>query len=175
MARLVAFLRAVNVGGRTIKMDQLRRVFERGGFENVETFIASGNVIFDAPTGSAAALESRIEQQLEKAFGYQVGVYLRSGEEVAAVAAHEPFDVPDDASLFVVFLRDAPDRAMWSKVTGLRSEYDDFAARKREVYWMTRRGFSGSTVAPAFGKICVNGTMRNVTTVRKLAAKYGFR
>ena len=61
MPRYVAFLRAINVGGHTVKMDQLRRLFERLGFSKVETFIASGNVIFESASRSAKALEKNTE------------------------------------------------------------------------------------------------------------------
>ena len=70
--KYVAFLRAINVGGHTVKMDHLRNLFESMGFANVETFIASGNVIFDSKTKSTAALEMEIENQLQAALGYEV-------------------------------------------------------------------------------------------------------
>lgn len=68
MTRYVALLRAINVGGRTVKMDALRAVFGDLGFGNVETFIASGNVLFEAP-GKPAVLESQIETALNQALG----------------------------------------------------------------------------------------------------------
>ena len=70
--RYVAFLRAINVGGHVVKMDRLRRIFESMRFRNVETFIASGNVIFEA-AGNADVLERRIEK------GLAVGAGLRGG------------------------------------------------------------------------------------------------
>ena len=172
--RFVAFLRAINVGGHTVKMDRLRALFESLDFENVETFIASGNVVFESAAKGDAVLEARIEKHLAKGLGYEVGTFVRSGEEVAAVAKQQPFDAPAGASLFVMFLKEPLDRGIWKKVRDLRCPTDDFQTKGREVYWLTHRGFSGSTVAPAFGKLCAAGTMRNITTVRKLAAKYGF-
>src|SRR6476620_4469524 len=76
--RLIAFLRAINVGGHTVKMEVLRRLFEELGFENVETFIASGNVIFDAPDDDQGALEKQIEGQLRTSLGYEVATFVRS-------------------------------------------------------------------------------------------------
>ncbi len=73
MPRYVAFLRAINVGGHTVKMDYLRMLFEALGFSNVETFIASGNVIFDSKATSAKALEKRIEHCLAEALGSRSG------------------------------------------------------------------------------------------------------
>ena len=83
MPRTIAFLRAVNVGGHTVKMDALRRHFESLGFSNVETFIASGNVIFETPFKNARTLESSIENKLRDALGYEVAAFLRTDAELA--------------------------------------------------------------------------------------------
>jgi uncharacterized protein (DUF1697 family) len=64
MTRYIAFLRAINVGGHNVKMDYLRELFESLGYVNVQTFIASGNVIFDSPTEDARTLEKEIEDHL---------------------------------------------------------------------------------------------------------------
>src|SRR4029077_5658519 len=81
-----AFLRAVNVGGRIVKMEDLRRHLAAMGLANVETLIASGNVVFDAPAKSAEPLQARIEAGLKKSLGYEVKTFVRSSEEIAAVA-----------------------------------------------------------------------------------------
>src|ERR1700682_4540537 len=91
MPRYVAFLRAINVGGHTVKMDYLRGLFEAIGFTNVETFIASGNVIFDSKSKNAPALERRIEKHLEETLGYKVAAFLRATSELAEVANYKPF------------------------------------------------------------------------------------
>ncbi|MBK7317116.1 MAG: DUF1697 domain-containing protein [Anaerolineales bacterium] len=69
MTRYFTFLRAINVGGHTVKMDVLRQLFESLGFSNVETFIASGNVIFEAKTADGKSLEKKIEKALKEALG----------------------------------------------------------------------------------------------------------
>src|ERR1043166_2432444 len=89
--RLVAFLRAINVGGHTVTMERLRKEFEGMGFSGVETFIASGNVIFTARAGNPAALGKKIEARLRAALGYEVATFVRTAEEVAAVAGYQPF------------------------------------------------------------------------------------
>ena len=76
MSRYIAFLRAINVGGHTVTMDRLRALFTSLGFTRVETFIASGNVIFDTPSRSPTKLESNIEQHLQLALGYEVRTFL---------------------------------------------------------------------------------------------------
>ena len=172
--RYVAFLRAINVGGHIVKMDQLRKIFASMRLQNVETFIASGNVIFEA-AGDARALERKIEKGLATALGYEVEVFLRSIAELSAIAQHEPFEGPlDGCSLFVVFLKDSPKAAARKRYAGLRLEEDKLTINRREVYWLRRGSMTDSPVAVPLGKVVGNGgTMRNVTTVRKLAAKYG--
>src|SRR6185369_10465988 len=93
MSRYVAFLRGMNLGGRRIKNEELRRHFEEMEFEEVATFRASGNVIFSsAKRESESKLAQRVEAELDKRLGYDVPVFLRSIEEVVAIAAQQPFD-----------------------------------------------------------------------------------
>jgi len=90
MPRFVALLRAINVGGHVVKMDRLRKIFESLGFSNVETFIASGNVVFESPATNPQTLEKQIESQLQKSLGYEVVTFIRSGSELAAIANYKP-------------------------------------------------------------------------------------
>jgi uncharacterized protein (DUF1697 family) len=174
----VAFLRAINVGGRVVKMDQLRALFAGLGLANVETFIASGNVIFESPVRKAKALESRIEAHLRESLGYAVGVFIRSPAELAAIASHRPFpaaDIEADGhALYIAFVADAPGPEVAKRLRALRTDLDDFHVHGREVYWLCRTRISESVVTGAKFERAVGATttMRNATTVRKLAAKY---
>ena len=174
--RLVAFLRAINVGGHVVRMDELRRVFESLKLRNVETFIASGNVLFEGGVGDAARLEQRIERALAQALRYDVGAFIRSTAELAGIAAYRPFGAgePAGSKLSVVFLKSAPDPALRRNIEALRVATDDFHVNGREVYWLCRGGrMSESPVGARFGKVLgTNGTMRNVTTIRKLVARH---
>jgi uncharacterized protein (DUF1697 family) len=177
MTRYVAFLRAINVGGHVVRMEALRRLFESMGALNVATFIASGNVIFDTRRTNAAALERSIEAELQKALGFPVATFLRTIPEVSATAAHTPFPESEfaaGATMYVGFLKDKPAKERLRAVRALRTAVDEFAVRERELYWLRRKapwvkGYAG----PPFEKTLATGiTMRNVSTVRKLAAKY---
>src|SRR6266542_3017759 len=90
MSKHIAFLRAINVGGHNVQMTALRQLFESLGFSNIETFIASGNVIFDAKAGSTKALEKKIETCLHEALGYKVEAFIRTGAELAKIAKYQP-------------------------------------------------------------------------------------
>jgi uncharacterized protein (DUF1697 family) len=178
MHRYVAFLRAINVGGHTVKMERLRALFEELGFEDVETFIASGNVVFQCPSTDAADLERRIEAHLKAALGYAVATFLRTPREIGAAAAHQPFESPDPLAeghaLSVGFTRSAPGAEAREKVLALQTGTDEFAVHGREVYWLCRGRVSESKVTGARIEKALGlpATVRNVTTVRKLALKY---
>ena len=178
VTRYVAFLRAINVGGRRIKMDHLRELFESLGFSNVETFIASGNVIFDSPAEDTRKLEQRIEDHLRESLGYEVATFVRSASELAGIARYRPFDPSDlnaeGTSLYIAFLQAPPSAEAEQKLMAYRSEVDDFRVHGREVYWlcykkMSKSSFSGALLEKTMG---TPATVRNATTVQKLVAKY---
>jgi uncharacterized protein (DUF1697 family) len=179
MQRYVALLRGINVGGHTVKMDALRALFEEMGLQNVATFIASGNVIFETPVADARALEERIEDHLRQSLGYDVATFVRTPSELAAIAAYRPFpdDDPDAAgnALYVAFLAALPTGEVQAKLLALQTPTDAFRFHDRELYWFLRTKlsesslFSGAVVERTLGAPM---TMRNITTVRKLAAKY---
>ena len=177
-ARLVAFLRALNVGGHNVKMDRLRELFESLGLSNVETFIASGNVIFDAPAESARTLEEKIESHLRESLGYEVATFIRSTSELADIAGYRPFATSEldkeGDSLYIAFLRSQPGGEAEERLSAFRTEIDDFHVHERELYWLCRKkssesAFSGALLEKTIG---MPATMRNASTVRKLAAKY---
>lgn len=176
MPKYVALLRAINVGGHTVKMDRLRQLFEELGLKNAETFIASGNVIFDSPSRSPEALERRIERHLHKALGYEVATFIRSPADLAAIAEHEAFPPSEveNCSLYIGFAGSAPADAARDKLIGSRTSIDEFHVNAREIYWLRRKSFSESEFSGAKLEktIGMPVTIRNVTTVRKLASRF---
>lgn len=178
MDRYVAFLRGMNLGGRRIKNEELRRHFEEMGFEEVATFRASGNVVFATPKREAEAkLARRVEAELGERLGYEVPVFLRSVEEVAAIAAREPFAAEADAKskgkLQVSFLQRKPSAAAKKKALAAATDEDLLAIEGRELYWLPSGGISESEldwkpIEAALGP----GTIRTMGTVGQIAAKY---
>ncbi|MBE2214633.1 MAG: DUF1697 domain-containing protein [Opitutaceae bacterium] len=181
MPRAVALLRGINVGGHRVAMADLRRHCEALRLKNVATFIASGNVIFDAAAGAdLAALERRMEKHLAEALGFAAPTFIRTVDEIAIVAAAEPFsDAAPTDSLYVSFLRAAPDAAAQRAVLALESRVDMFCFRGRELYWRCRGKISEVSIAwPKLEKLAktaklIDGTSRNITSVRKLLAAMG--
>lgn len=173
MTRYVAFLRAINVGGHTVTMAELRSLVADAGFGDVSTFIASGNVLL-----SADAEPTDVEQALEKAFadalGYAVETFVRTRQELQRLAAAEPFGVVDGGhKVQVGFLKAVPSATVRAAVAGLSNDYDTLLVEGREVFWHTRGGISDSLVKPGVFNRALGqpSTFRNVTTVRRLADK----
>jgi len=155
-------------------MERLRALFVEMGFAGVETFIASGNVLFDSSARTHEAEERRIERGLRDALGYDVPAFIRSAGEVAAIAAFEPFTGPGMAgavALNIAFLAQPPDATSRTRVLAMATDIDTFRVHGREVYWMCRKKqseslVSGKSIEKAIGGPC---TVRGVKTVRRLA------
>lgn len=177
MPRYVAFLRAVNVGGRQVKMDELRDHFRAAGMSDVETFIASGNVIFSSTATNEAALEQKLEGHLKKVLGFEVPTLIRTTADVAAAAARTPYsdaEVATAGTFLAAFLRAPLDAAGRKGLAGLASDVDRFVAHGREVYWLatTKQSETKLTIVKFEKAVRCAATMRAMTSLRKLAAKH---
>jgi uncharacterized protein (DUF1697 family) len=178
MPKLFAFLRAINVGGHTVTMADLRAHFAGIGFRDVETFIASGNVIFTARAGQIAAHERKIEAHLKKSLGYDVATFIRTAPELIALAGYRAFPettIRSAGAYCVGFLGRPLDAAAERSLGTLATEIDEFHVHGREVYWLCRKRqheskFSNVRFEKTTGaKI----TFRNANTVARLAALAG--
>jgi uncharacterized protein (DUF1697 family) len=174
MPRCLAFLRAVNVGGRQVKMDALCSAFEELGLAAVSTFIASGNVRFDTKARSLPALERKIEAHLLGVFGFEIDTFVRTQAELAAIATHEAFDAKllAGAKTHVVgFMHDEPDAAARRAIAAFESDADHFVLHGRELHWASGLRQSESTFSNAIFEraLKLRATFRSITTVRKLA------
>src|SRR3982751_3388903 len=106
MIKYIAFLRGINVGGHHIvKMEDLRRIFASMRFENVKTFIQSGNVIFETTETNPDALAEKIGRELQKAFGFEIRTMPRALVELEEIAARNPFkNAAPDEKIYISFL-----------------------------------------------------------------------
>ncbi len=179
MPRFIAFLRALNVGGHgVVKMEALKKHFTAMGFSEVESFIASGNVVFSSK--SAKGLDGKIEAGLAGALGIEVPVFVRTLEELLALAGHHPF--PEKAvtaapTYLVGFLSKDLDAEGVDRLSALETNADRFHVRGRDFWWLSRHGqnkpaISGRALEKALGQPT---TLRNVNTVRRMAERYGDR
>ena len=178
MEKYIAFLKAINVGGHTVKMDHLKKLFEKMGFENVETFIASGNVVFETKSKNIDSIKKKIETELEKAFDYKVATFIRTTKELKEIAEHKPFKESDldnkQNYLYIGFLDNQPEIDSRKKILALSDEANEFHFNKTELYWLCRKNFSdsgitGKTLEKVLG---METTIRNSTTIRKIVLKF---
>jgi uncharacterized protein (DUF1697 family) len=176
LAQYIAFLRGINLGRRRPKMDHLRSLFVELKFTDVTTFLASGNVVFTSKTGDQRQLVKKIQDHLHQALGYEVDTFVRTRAEVAAAAAFRPFSKAElenpSHTVHVVFLNEAHRAGQEHRLAACRTEVDEFCANGREFYWLCRININESKVwsSPAIKDLALPSvTMRNLTTVRKLA------
>jgi uncharacterized protein (DUF1697 family) len=179
VSRYVAFLRGMNLGGRRIKNEELRRHFEGMGFEEVATFRASGNVIFSSSgRDGESKLARRVEAELDERLGYDVPVFLRSIDEVAAIAAEGPFDprrvAKSKGKLQVSLLVEKPSAAAKKKVLAFADAEDLLALEGRELYWLPSGGLLESDLdLKAIEALVGTDTRRTMGTIEQIAARYG--
>jgi len=151
-------------------MDRLRAIFDSLGLANVDTFIASGNVVFDA--GETAGLQASIETALAADLGFEVPTFLRTAGEVRDVLERRPF--PEDGNIEISFLPTQPDTAAARKLEATVSGDERLAVLGREVYWwhsgLTRESqHSEARVVRILG---MPTTRRSLQTVRRLTDKF---
>jgi uncharacterized protein (DUF1697 family) len=164
LTSFVALLRAVNVGGTgKLAMTDLKALCEAGGFYAVRTYIASGNVVFESKL-SEREVKREIEKRLAAHAGKPIQVIVRTGAEIAAVSAANPFpDAPGNRTV-AIFLDEAPSPSALDGVTGRVNE--QLALGKREIYVLYGDDMGRSKLKIPAAK---NGTARNMNTVAKLA------
>lgn len=176
MERYVAFLRGMNLGGRRIKNDELRRRFEELELSEVSCFRASGNVLFAAEDGNEEGVRERLEVGLGMSLGYEVPVFLRNAAELEAIAAQEPFDSAlvsaSKGKLQIAFLPAAPGAKARKQALALSDEEDRLAIEGRELYWLPSGGISESELdLKALESSLGPWTMRTKGTVAQIASK----
>src|SRR3569833_797377 len=160
MTGRVALLRGVNVGGNKLEMALLKSIGEKAGFENVRTYIASGNLVFASGDGEAICRE-RVESLIEQEFGKKLGMMVRSAAELAQVAKANPFaDCPGNR--VVAIFVDGP--LSLEGVKGQKCERSELGERAIYVHYPDGQADT-KLVIPA----AKHGTARNMNTVAKLA------
>jgi uncharacterized protein (DUF1697 family) len=166
MATWVALLRAVNLGARNkVPMAQLRDALDAAGLENVRTYIQSGNVVFEADTCEASALEAIVAKE----FGVTSVVILRTARQVRALARSRPLGA-DTTDVHAIFLRDRPPRSAARRLEEVAGG-NEFALVGSDVAVRYPSGYQGAILTNAVIEktLGIPGTGRNWRTVEKLA------
>jgi uncharacterized protein (DUF1697 family) len=177
VSRFAAFLRGINVGGHRVTNDELRARFAELGFSEVDTFRASGNVVFAAGDEHPAELSARIEAGLAESLGYGVATFLRTAGEIQAIARRQPF-LPaqvqsSPGKLQVAMLSARPPARVRDEVLALASDRDRLAFGERELYWLPSGGILESALdLEAIDALLGTTTRRTKNTVERLVARH---
>lgn len=172
MTTYIALLRGINVGGhRKLKMADLRAMFSNMGFENVQTYIQSGNVVFEASENDTDDLAKRIKRQIEETFGYDVPVIICTASDLKNILANIPFKKKEGWKRYITFLSHQPDKAQQEKLEARSSSIEFFRVGDGVVYAHVDKQtdkkplFSGSFIQK---QLNIPATNRNLRTVNKL-------
>lgn len=177
MTTYIALLRGINVGGhRKIKMVDLRAMFSDTGFENVQTYIQSGNVVFDASKNDDAELSTRIKQQIEETFGYDVPVIICTASDLKSILANMPFEKKEGWKRYITFLSHQPDKAQQKKLEARSGSIERFRVGDGVVYAHVDKQtdenplFSGSFIQKQLNIPATNRNVRSVNKILELAS-----
>jgi uncharacterized protein (DUF1697 family) len=176
MARHAAFLKGMNLGGRRITNEALRAAVEGVGLTEVETFRASGNLIFEAGQSGEEALRRLLEDGLRERLGYEVRTFVRSAAAIREIASARPFSASDlegAGKLQVVLLAERPPAQARRDALALGSESDRLSFGERELFWLPAGGVSESPLS--WGELAAAvgvTTVRTMGTIEQIAARW---
>jgi len=177
MTKLVAFLRGINVGGHVVKKEQLEEAFESQGFQNVNSYKQTGNVIFEANANHVEKLGVEIEEKLRGKLGYHVAVFVRSITQLKAIVDSDPFkgQEKEGTSHIVTFLPNPPSNLTFElPVVIPKSSAKIVSAKGTEVFSETHGGGEGALPNPFLeSKLKMKATSRNLNTIKEIVEKYG--
>jgi uncharacterized protein (DUF1697 family) len=173
-----AFLRAINVGGRTVPMAELRDAFRGADMRDISSYIQTGNLVFDSDEQDPGVLASCLESAVRESFGLETVVLLRSEPAMATLLEEEPFTRihhdPDDKR-YVSFLADEPSATPKLPMRSDRDGLELFAVRGVDAFCLSRPvrgryGFPNLFIEESLG---VTATTRNWNTIEKMWRRFG--
>jgi uncharacterized protein (DUF1697 family) len=174
MKTYIAILRGINVSGKNIiKMDVLRLAFAELNFENVRTYIQSGNVVFKSKISDAKNLEKKISKKILDKFGFNVPVIVKEISEIIEVFNNNPFVNQRNEEinfLYVTFLSELPEKENLKKILSIKSESDEYVVSGKNIYLYCPKGYGNTKLSNTFfeNKLKVSATTRNWKTLREL-------
>jgi uncharacterized protein (DUF1697 family) len=168
----IALLRGINVSGqKKIKMAELRETLTQSGLENVQTYIQSGNIIFESGITEVSTLEHTIHEVIAKDFGFNVPTLVVSGNDIKRVLEDNPFTEKEEENrLYYVLLKQAPEKDLVAQFEELRFVNEDFHVTEKCVYLMCKKGYGNAKLNNNLieRKLKVEATTRNQKTMQKL-------
>jgi uncharacterized protein (DUF1697 family) len=173
MPIMIGLLRGINLAGHhKIKMEELRALCQSLKLRDPQTYVQSGNVIFRTNEKDSVRLAKRIEDAIEKKFGFHADVVLRTTSELKAIIARSPFATRKDlepARLTVTFLAYDLGKEKCDQILRIKAGPEEVKLGKRELYIYYTDGIGKSKLMPALDRVLQKtGTFRNWNTVTKL-------
>ena len=171
----IIFLRGINVGGRNIKMAELKTCLEKAGFENVQTILQTGNALISSKEKNSEKLTTKIEITLSKEFSYPAKVLAISTQQLKKINTSFPFsNAEENFHKYVVFSKDGFEKELVQNAPLLDSKIEKIRAGNEVIYWCVQKG---ETLNSAFGKYISKAsskhflTTRNLNTLHKIVTK----
>ncbi len=162
MKKYIAFLRGINVGNIRIKMHDLKNAFQEMGFQNAETYLQTGNVVFESEKG-ISAIKAILEKGLSEIFHYQAFVLLYDFDVLAEIVANYPFEKDENHHAYVIFVES---EAVFEELATISESLEEEIAKGNAVlYWKVPKGESLNT---PFSKITAKSKYKSTTTVRNI-------
>lgn len=174
MQTYISMLRGINVSGqKRIKMDVLKAVYEAMGFDDVSTYIQSGNVIFKNPKKNRTTLSASIEKAINEQFAYPVLVMIREKDELGKIIRSNPFlsrSAIELDKLHVTFLSHKPDNKYLKEIENVKNGKDECQLSDKEIYLYCPEGYGRTKLTNNYfeKELGVSATTRNWKTVKKL-------
>lgn len=175
MTKYISLLRGINVSGqKSIKMAELAAAYQSIGFEQVRSYIQSGNVIFEAENVENSLLAKKISEKIAVQWGFEVPVMVKTKQEWQAILAENPFlaqENIDKKNLHITFLSDIPSEANWQKIQHGNYSEDTYILVGKNVYLCCPKGYGNTKLTNTFfeNKLKLSATTRNWQTVEKIA------
>lgn len=171
MTKYIAILRGINVGGkRKILMADLKELLTSKGFENVKSYIQSGNIAFDFKVNTVSKLENIIIDAIKEKYGFDVPTIVITPNEAQSIIDNNPYKAEDLSKLHVTFFKEEPDVSLVSKIKEINFAPDEFHFSKKAVYLKIADKYHKSRLSNTFfeKKLKISATTRNWKTVNKL-------
>ena len=173
MQTYISLLRGINVSGqKKIRMTELQSLYESLGLTNVQTYVQSGNVVFDSVEQDATKLTKAIEAQIEATFGFSVPVLIRSADDFYRIIESHPFKNEEPVRVLVTFLYEYPEQSKRDDLSEYKDKVDQFAIGEQEIFLFCPGGYGKTKLSNTFfeKKLDVVATTRNWKTVNALYA-----
>jgi uncharacterized protein (DUF1697 family) len=168
-------IRGINVGGRKrVKMEELQRIYGSMGFQNVRTYVQSGNVVFESPESDSMEMLAReIEKKISTSFGFdEVVVLVRTTDDFRKLIQDTPFGGLDDGKIHVTFLSREPQSLPAEEIGRAKDRAEAYAICGKEIYLFCPNGYGRTKLSNNFfeRKLKVRATTRNWKTINALLA-----